>query len=156
MEFSDTVKKEQENSVQWGEVDILKGVITDYEKGFQEDLTGCLIKELKPQGALEKALIERIAIYCLKLYRIDKAEKEFIQSVLNPHQESTKDILSPGDDFTKTVVENEGYTPKIGTEAVRKLNDVYLKYEISLESRIYKVLSELRQLQTNREKDNYN
>lgn len=124
---------------------ILKQVVSDYERGFYEEITDRLDNQFKPVGILEKLLVDRIGICLLRLYRVAKAENEFVRSTLDPRKVTVKDNLAF--DMTQTIVENEGYTPKIGQMAVAELSDTYLRYETTIENRLYKALHELQRVQ---------
>ena len=128
---------------------ILKELVSDYEQGFYDDITERLDDQFKPVGVLEKILVDRIGIYYLKLYRVAKAENEYMKSVLNPYQSHIRNLMG-GMEFEETVVDNEGYTPKVGVFAVEKLSDTYLRYETTIENRLYKALHELQRIQLTR------
>src|ERR1700745_4195870 len=66
---------------------ILRQTITEYEGDFYRDLIADLEDTYKPVGRMELMLVERIALHYIKLHRVQKAETEFIKSVLDPHQE---------------------------------------------------------------------
>lgn len=131
---------------------ILRDTLTEYEQGVELGVLEDLRTEFHPKGALENLLLERIATHYVKLHRIAKAEREFVQSVLDPRKVVTK----PRDGFgalgelvwTEEVVENEGYTPKVGSEAVERLYGIYARYETNVENRLYRAIRELRELRT--------
>jgi len=127
---------------------ILKEVVSDYERDFYEDITERLEDQFHPVGVLEKMLVDRIGVYYLKLYRVAKAENEYMKSVLNPHKSHIRELM--GFETTETVVENEGYTPIVSMFAVEKLSDTYLRYETTIENRLYKALHELQRVQAAR------
>lgn len=128
---------------------ILREVVSDYEEEYYEDIRQRLNDQFRPVGMLEKMLVDRIGVYYLKLYRVAKAEKEYMQSTLNPRRVTVRDPLG-GFGEPETIVENEGYTPKVGEEAVEKLSATYLRYETSIENRLYRALHELRRAQSSR------
>ena len=124
---------------------ILKELVSDYEQSFYDDITERLNDQFQPVGVLEKILVDRIGIYYLKLYRVAKAENEYMKSVLNPYKSHVQSLM--GMDFDQTIVDNEGYTPIVGVIAVEKLSDTYLRYETTIENRLYKALHELQRIQ---------
>lgn len=126
---------------------IFQETVTEYEKDLEEYLLERLNDEFKPQGVLEKMLVDRIAVYYLKLFRVARAENEFMQSTLNPRIVSTKNVLVEPIEYYKTVVEREGYVPKIHSGDVETLSSTYLRYEITIENRFYKALRELQRVQ---------
>ena len=128
---------------------ILKEIVSDYEVDIYEEVLERLNTQFQPIGVLEKMLVDRIGVYYLKLYRAGKAENEYMQSILNPRKVEVRDTMPPLV-FTETVVINEGYTPMVGQDAITKLSDTYLRYEIAIENRLYKALHELQRLQSAR------
>ncbi len=126
---------------------ILKEVVSDYEQGFYDDIVERLEDQFQPVGVLEKMLVDRIGVYYLKLYRAAKAENEFMRSTLNPRV-----IIDPMAEFGlgNPIIKNEGYTPTVGQEAVEKLSETYLRYETTVENRLYKALHELQRIQSAR------
>lgn len=128
---------------------ILQEVVSDYEQEHYEEIRQRLQDQFKPVGIMEKLLVDRIGVYYLKLYRVAKAENEYMQSTLNPRRVKVKDFLDSWE-TKETIVENEGYTPKVNEEAVEKLSTTYLRYEIAIENRLYKALHELQRLQASR------
>lgn len=128
---------------------IFRETISEYEKDLEEHLAERLDDELKPRGVIEKMLLDRIAVYYLKLFRVAKAEREYMRAKLNPRVEETKDLLAPTD-YIKTIVKNEGYIPQIGANVVKDLLDVYARYEATIENRLYKALHELQRIQAAR------
>ena len=124
---------------------ILKEIVSDYEQDFYGDIEERLNEHFSPVGTLEEMLVDRIGICYLRLYRVAKAENEFMKSKLNPRRITFKNEFPP--EYT---VENEGYLPRICDYEIEKLSDVYLRYEIRAENRLYKAVSELERLQAKR------
>lgn len=119
---------------------ILRQSITEYEQEFYSEILNDLKNEYKTKGIIEEILVERIAINYLKLFGLQKAETEFINSQLNPR--IIKNIL----DFVDEAV-SEGYTPKIGSESVEKLAEIYARYETTIENRLFRAIHELERAQ---------
>ena len=140
------------NAVKHG---ILKEMVSEYEMSFYEDITERIDTQFQPVGILEKIIVDRIGVYYLKLYRVAKSENEYMKSILNPRIVSTKDLVQIMP-LTETVIESKGYIPIIPHEAVEKLSDTYLRYEISIENRLYKAIYELQRLQSARNKKDIN
>lgn len=125
---------------------ILRQTITDLEKNIYSDILDQLNNELKPEGIVEEVLVEKIAIFYLRSFRVAKAESQFIKSMINPRiVKYTDDMPS---DFIK--VEKEGYTPKINYEPINNFGNVFLRYETTIENRLYKALHELERIQARR------
>lgn len=118
---------------------ILANIIAEYEKDFFNDFLDELFEELAPSSVIENFLVERIALHYLKLFRIRKAEAEHIKSCLNP----PKFINS---DFDDIFAVEGGYSPAIDKDDVRYLLEVYAKYEVTTENRLYRAIHELRVL----------
>lgn len=121
---------------------ILRQSITEYEQEFYSEILNDLKNEYKTKGIIEDILIERIAINYLKLFRLQKAETEFINSQLNP--KVIKEFLDL-DNLGEVL--NEGYTPKIGSESVEKLAEIYARYETTIENRLFRAIHELERAQ---------
>lgn len=133
---------------------ILRQSLTDYESEFYIDIYDDLVEQLKPEGIIERVLVERIALYYLKLFRVQKAETEYMKAKLNPRVVKTRDVVQ---EITNKMFENqvinEGYTPKITDEAIIKISETYSKYEGTLENRLYRALHELEWVQRSRMAD---
>jgi MOSC domain-containing protein YiiM len=61
---------------------ILGNLVATYEKDFYNNYLEQLFDELQPASFIENILVERIALYYLKLYRLTKAEAEFMRTCL--------------------------------------------------------------------------
>ncbi|MBI2613322.1 MAG: hypothetical protein HYW62_00905 [Candidatus Levybacteria bacterium] len=126
---------------------ILRNSITEYEQEFYSNILDDLQDEYQPQGVVEQMLIERISICNLKLFRVQKAETEFIKSKLKPA-------------FTKLEVPDwgttnkDGYKPKITDAHVEKLSNVYSRYETTIENRLFRAIHELERAQKVRKGEN--
>ena len=128
---------------------ILRNSITEYEQEFYSKILEDLEIEYQPQGVTEQMLIERVVINYLKLFRVQKAETEYIKSKLNPRitkMEGGYDIGLKSLEGTEVVV-NEGYAPRITDENVQKLMDTYGRYETTIENRLFRALHELERAQ---------
>ena len=128
---------------------ILKEIVSNYERDFYEDIMKRLNDQFSPVGVLEKLLVDRIGICYLRLFRVAKSENEYMKSILDPRKVTVRDTMDfPS--YTETIVDNEGYTPKVGEGAIEKLSTTYLRYEIAIENRLYKALHELQRVQATR------
>lgn len=132
---------------------ILNETVSEYEQSFSRDIVDRLNSQFQPIGVLEKILVDRIAVYYVRLYRVAKAENEYMQSILNPREVNVTDLIPPIS-FTETTVINEGYTPTINHEVVDKLSSTFLRYEVALENRMYKAIHELQRMQSVRNGEN--
>jgi hypothetical protein len=128
---------------------ILSQLITEYEKGFYSNILDDLKEQYQPIGIIEQVLIERIAIYYLKLFRVQKAETEYMKSELNPRK--TKIVggieTDPEGLLGEIVVVNEGYTPTITDDNIQKLTEIYARYETTIENRLFRAIHELERIQ---------
>jgi len=115
---------------------ILKSDMSAYEDLDIEEVKSELELDLKPTSVMEKFILERIAIHLVKLKRINKAEKEFIQSILHPQLPPLK-IGNPG-----------AYYPKMGHSDIENLVNVYQRYETTEENRMYRALEKLKELKS--------
>jgi len=128
---------------------ILRQSVTPYEDEFYSNTLDDLITEHKPQGITEQILVERIAINYLKLFRIQKAEVEFIKSKLKPRITKFEGgNVMPLQSYKGTeIVVDEGYIPKITEENVQKLMNTYGRYETTIENRLFRAIHELERTQ---------
>jgi hypothetical protein len=107
-------------------------LISEYESDIYQDLLTDLMDELRPQGIIQNMMVERIAVAYLRMYRLAKAENEFIQATLNP---SSPEITLKFND--------DGYDSRIDKQAVSAMLDVYSRYETTIENHFYRALKEL-------------
>lgn len=128
---------------------ILRNSLTDYEQEFYSEILEDLEKQCEPQGIIEQLLVERVAINYLKLFRVQKAETEFIQSKLNPPITKREGGLSFDDEILtgRLVVVEEGCTPRINNDNVQILMETYGRYETTIENRFFRALHELERAQ---------
>lgn len=135
---------------------ILLQSVSDYEKGFYSNILEDFNKQFKPANAIEQILLERIALYYLKLFRVQKAETEFMKAQLNPRKTKVVDGIDcdPEGLLGKTVVLNEGYIPLIKDDSIRKLIDIYARYETTVENRFFRAIHELERVQRLRKGEN--
>lgn len=128
---------------------ILQKSLTDYEKDLYPSILEDLIKELSPASFLESMLVERIAMGYLRLFRVAKVEKEYMDSILHP-----RITESPMDELLKSYGENKvikkGYIPVVSVGNVTQLDRTILRYEVAIERSLYKALHELQRLQATR------
>jgi len=122
---------------------ILRHTLTAYEKDFYLEIYADLVKQYEPATIFEKILIERITVYYLKIFRVQKAETEYMKSTLDPRFVRSTGFPNLNESMMKDEVINEGYVPQITDENIQKLADVYSRYEITLENRMYKAFHEL-------------
>jgi len=124
---------------------ILSEIITEYDKVDFDKLLKRLKEEYCPESLIEEILVEKIAVYIIRLYRAAKAETEYMKKVLNPeigHHEGLFDV-----DWGKWVVDKPGYKPKITDKDFEPLERLYLRYEKTLENRLFRILHELERIQ---------
>jgi len=82
------------------------------------------------------------------LQRAVKAEREFMRSKLEPR------IVIPFEIGSLDKVVQEGYEPTIQHEDIEKLSGTYLRYQTTIENRLYKAIHELERLQRLRSGEN--
>lgn len=121
---------------------ILREAITDYEKGAYAQILLEIEQQFSPESFVERILIERLAISYIKLYRLQKAETEFMKTQLEP---TLTEVHGGLDDLFKeeVVVVKQGYTPILPGVAIESLVNIYGRYEATLENRLYRSLHEL-------------
>lgn len=124
---------------------VLKKTLTEYEKDFYLQIYADLVLQYDPATIFEKILVERITVYYLKLHRVQKAEQEYMKATLNPHITRTAGMLTNEQLGLREETVQDGYIPQITDENIQKLADVYSRYEITIENRLYKAFHELEQ-----------
>ncbi len=121
---------------------ILRQTVTEYEKDFYLEIYADLVRQYQPVTLFEKILIERITVHYLKLFRIQKAETEYMKATLDPHLSQSRGFPNLNELMTEEVI-NDGYRPQVTDGNIQKLADVYSRYEITIENRLYKAFHEL-------------
>jgi len=128
-------------------------LLTDYEEDYCRDTLQTLTGELQPVGFLETMLVERIAICYVRLYRIAKAEHEFMRATLDPFAMT---VIDPSQEYFESVhrsvekVTTHGYKPQVNSLAIGELTKTLMRYDTTTENRLYKALHELLRLQATR------
>lgn len=126
---------------------------TEYEEHMHEDILSDLFNELNPVGILESILVERIALCYLRLYRIAKVEGDNIRGLLEPYF-VTRTVQ--GNDFYNSLLSSvekvtvHGYKPRIDSDAIRQIEQTIMRYDTTVENKLYKALHELQRLQAKR------
>lgn len=141
------------NAVKHG---ILRQTLTEYEDDIFQDIADELLEHYKPQGFVEKMLVERIAVHYVKLFRIQKAETEYMKSRLDPrevHIEGGIQLIPMGEP-ERVVVDNEGYVPKLDGSVIEYISSSFSRYETSIENKLYRAMHELERIQRQRGGDN--
>jgi len=127
---------------------ILSSLVTPDEEQEAHKVFRALVQDYTPQTATEEILIERITLWIIRLRRAANAEKDQFLKILNPR------IVKPDPTFAfllpKEDVIQEGYSPKVSSSDVQTLDNIYLRYETSLERNLYKALHELQRIQATR------
>lgn len=126
---------------------ILRVSISPYENDFYLQIYNDLETQYQPANITEDILIERIALYYLKLYRVQKTETEYMKAKLDPHIIEATGFPNLSEAMMKNEVVNEGYIPQITEEDVLQLVSVYSRYETTIENRLYKAIHELQRMQ---------
>lgn len=135
---------------------ILRQAATEYEAEARQGIMQELEEQLQPVGIVETLLVERVAVHYIKLFRIQRAETEYMKSQLDPrqvHVEGGFQLLSIGEPEV-VVVDNQGYTSKITGEDMEHMANSFGRYETSVENKLYKALHELERIQRLRNGDN--
>ncbi len=152
---------------------ILSNVITEYDSNDYERIHEQMMRELQPATYLEKILVERIVLYIIRLNRAANAETEYMKTVLDPtegHMEEREAKEERKDDIfdmqvyepslprtvSEWVVDRQGYSARLHKEDIETLQNIYLRYEKSLENRLYQTINELERRQNKRKNLNNN
>jgi hypothetical protein len=115
---------------------ILAILISNYEQDFYHQILDQLIDELNPTTAVETIIVERVAVYYLRLQRLAKAENELIKSCIDKTERN--DLFFSFSDITK-----QGYKPILSPGDIELLHRLYARYETAIENRLYRAIKEL-------------
>jgi len=115
---------------------ILGNLVAEYEGDFYNRYLDQLFDEFQPNSIIENILVERIALHYLKLYRLAKAEAEFMKSCLQSAR------VFGGALFDS---DGQGYTPEINHHNIQQLVEIYSRYETATENRLYRAIRELKE-----------
>jgi hypothetical protein len=126
---------------------ILSNVLTDYDRDGFGELHKRLLEEFRPKSTIEALLVERIALYQIRLERAAKAETQKINICLRSERFP---------DFGVYLGENgkEDTAPRLESGEIEILEGIYLRYEKTLENRLYRALHELERIQRARGGEN--
>jgi hypothetical protein len=120
---------------------ILANLVAEYENDFYQSYLDQLFDEFQPESIIENILVERIALHYLKLFRLTKAETEFMQSCLHPANLLSNSLLSLTD---------RDCIPTIRQQHVQQLIEIYGRYETATENRLYRAVRELKEYRHSR------
>lgn len=137
------------NAVKHG---VLMKILTKEESKEATVLQEKLFNDCQPQSTIEQILIERIAVWYVRLKRAVRAEKEQMMKIFNPRITKRVGGFQIDDEalIGKEVVVNEGYSPKVTDEDIELLERTYLRYETIIERNFYRALHELQRIQATR------
>lgn len=114
---------------------ILANLISSYEGNFYNQILDQLIDEFDPQSAIQTILVERVALYYLRLQRLAKAENEFLKTCIDRTEYQN---------FFFTDVVKQGFDSVVKPDDISQLHKLYGRYETAIENRLYRALTELR------------
>ena len=143
---------------------ILSNVITEYDSNDYQNIQERLLKEFEPSSFLTEFLVERIVLYIIRLNRVASAETEYMKTALDPtkgHMEEREVKKERKDDIfdmqayepslprteSEWVVDRQGYSARLHKEDIETLQNIYLRYEKSIENRLYGTIKELERMQ---------
>ena len=116
---------------------ILSKYATEYDEGDHVGMLNILTAEYG-DDPLNKHIIEQAAMCYLQLQRANKAESEYIKSILCPRETRLE-----GYELSFEPVEfviNEGYSPTIEPTNIEVLQNIYCRYQTTLENRLCRLL----------------
>jgi hypothetical protein len=112
-----------------------------------------LTKELGPQGVLETFLVDRIALTLVRCDRATALEAQKIQATLHPPKYGSSFLERS---FANLTMDSErplldpGLPAPLADDAVRNLHEIYGRYEVATENRLYRYIAQLDALQASR------
>jgi len=126
----------------------IHGILANVFNGEDEKFIEAAKKKLEenPQAAFKEFLLERIATWYLRLQRARLFEREFLQSKLDPPQWEGNDALDLSF-LHKGRLVNKGHTETVSSEALDRLTDTVVRYEITAENRLLKCIQLLKELE---------
>lgn len=124
---------------------LLTDLLGEEEKTQANFIKARLTQQYAPDNAIEEILVERIAIWYVRLQRAITVEAEAIKAIYNPRVVEDRELMPL---FGPPKVINEGFTPKVSSEKVEMLTNTYLRYETDIERNLYKAMRELQKVQS--------
>jgi hypothetical protein len=109
-----------------------------------------LKRQLKPYGAVEQFLIQRIALGIVRVRRAAKLEADALTEYLHPpcHKPSRLDQqLRELTRESERELIDPGLPAKVGSDIIETLCDRFGRYETASENRLYRALAQLERLQ---------
>ncbi|MGA3150527.1 MAG: hypothetical protein ABSD10_02875 [Candidatus Saccharimonadales bacterium] len=98
--------------------------------------------DYEPATVLEELLVERVAIWYVRLQRVVAAEAEQLKKINDPTKTETTNNwdLMP---LSEVKIIHQGYEPKIKEADIELLGGIYLRYETEIERNLFKAIREL-------------
>ncbi len=122
-----------------------KSLLPEDEKIFLK-INSELVRELLPESILENIILNRISLQITQLQKVAFTKTEYIKSKQN--QGKFSDPIADLCGFQIEVLE-EPYKPEYEKDWVDTLFNLYHRYEVSIENRLYKAIREYKQLKAN-------
>jgi len=123
---------------------IHKNVLSEYEEGIRQEFIDDLLREEQPADLKEEILVERIATHYIHLFRIRKAEREYMETINNPTEWK---YSGPKAAMEMGLISIMGYQPVMGADSIERILNTFARYETAIENRLYKAMHELERLQ---------
>jgi hypothetical protein len=121
----------------------------DNPEKFQS-LAAQLKKELKPVGILEHECVHQIAVLTLRIRRVRLLEAEAFTAHLNPattvDHPGTLTAVDP-DLFGRIEILDIGLPAQVSNDAIDRINRTVLRYETSIENKLFRWQNQLERLQ---------
>jgi hypothetical protein len=115
---------------------ILANLVAEYENDFYKNYLNELFTELQPQSVIENVFVERIALHYLKLFRLAKAESEFMKNCLQSNM-MFQDLSSRLPESLAPMCVDQMH--------IQRLAEIYCRYEVAIENRLYRAIKELKE-----------
>ena len=132
-------------------------VLPDEDAADYADLQRELYDELQPIGAIESAMVESIGFLLWRLERARRIDRELFIACYYDHQISNNEadsiISISSDESSKRLRSERDQALSIAAKAITSYSNKIAsvgRYEIALERRLYKAMSELRARQAGR------
>ncbi len=99
-------------------------------------------------AALERFLLERIALNMIRLRRSARLEAEYITAILNPPIYGEDPLGMPS--FERPLID-PGLPPPVNSENFAPLVNTFLRYDTALENKLFRAMHELERLRRMRD-----
>jgi hypothetical protein len=130
---------------------LLSDGVTELDKPEEfESFVARLKKEVEPVGILEDECVRQIALLTIRIRRARRLEAEAFTAQLNPpttiHHQGTETFFDP-QVFGWNETLDIGLPARLSNDAIDQINRTILRYETSIENKLFRWQHQLERLQ---------